>query len=475
MSKELKRPYVECVGNSALDVTGSSYLVRFKDYSILIEYGATQTADSWEDYKSNRKRHKSIKPKNLDAIILCHQHQDHIQNVPSLFKDGANCPIYVPKGSTEIMRIMWYDCCKIFECDCEKFKKLYGVSASPLYTFTDVDNAINHVIEIDFGVNEPIFNDINLKYYEANHIVNSAQMVLELVDNSIIKRIHYSSDLGSLSFDNYYCQSFSRVEKSNIAIIETTYATEPRGNKKSDRPKDIEKIKTLVEQIKESKGKIIIPVFSLNRSQDVLTLLYEIYHDDEDFNLPIIFDAPLASKLCDMWQSIIPKNQELWKNVWSWDKIIRVESWMDSSAWQVKNIPMIVLASGGFLSGGRAVNWTKKCLPNDKNYMCFVGYGGGENSIVYKIKHCKQYPSIKIDGELISNQATIISLNSFSSHIDHKDLLEYASSLNCEKIILVHGEKEKQEKFVPILKEALSKQNKSTKVLISQKDMKIYL
>jgi metallo-beta-lactamase family protein len=475
MSKELIKPYVELIGNSANDVTGSCYKVAYKNYVGLIEYGGVQTGDILNDYKINHTKPRQISPKNIDFVIACHIHQDHVQNIPYLYKMGCNANLYVPKNSKKIMQIMWMDCVKIFESDAEKITKKNKIKANPLYDEKDIITTMAHVIECDFGEFVEINRNVRFKFYHSNHIINSAQLLLELHDNVCVKRIHYTSDLGSLTFDNYYIEPFEKVEKSNIAIVESTYATDTRSNKKSDRPKDIEKIDCLINQIKENKGKIIVPVFSLNRSQDLLTLLYETYHNDPNFNIPIIFDAPLANKVSDIWEDVITKNQNLWDKVWNWDKVVKVNDWVNSVEWQNKKEPMLVLASGGFLSGGRAVAWTKQCLGDDKNYMCFVGYGGDSNSSVYKIKHGDEYPTIKIDGTVVQNKANVICLNSFSSHIDNDNMLEYYGNLNCQKIILVHGDKERRLNFAPILREQISKNNKTTKILVGVQGMKIYL
>ena len=98
-TKTLKRGYIEFCGQSATEVTGSSYLVRFLNYHVLIDYGMRQTSNDETDYITNLKRHKSIKPKKLDAIILTHCHIDHSGLIPKLYAEGADCSIYIPHGS----------------------------------------------------------------------------------------------------------------------------------------------------------------------------------------------------------------------------------------------------------------------------------------------------------------------------------------------------------------------------------------
>lgn len=369
---------------------------------------------------------------------------------------------------------MWKDSAKILESNTEKINKKYGGKSSPYFDNNDIERALDRIIEVDIG-NDVILNEnISFKYYHANHIVNSAQILLKCNDGVNSKKILYTSDLGNPTFENYYCESFEKVDYAKIVIAESTYATDTRSNKKKDRPKDIEKIISMTTQIKENGGKIIIPVFSLNRTQDILTLLYETFGRDKTFNLDVVVDAVLGNKINTMWDSIITRNNELWESTWNWNRVVKVTDWTVSQELQKSNKPMIVLASGGFISGGRIIPWAKTCLPSSNNYFCFVGYGGGVNTSAYQIKHPKQFPTVNIDGEKIRNRAQIISLNSFSSHIDNDSMLNYYSDINCEKIYLVHGEMEKRLNFAPILSEWFSKKNKTTKVLVANKDTKIF-
>lgn len=444
------------------------------DYNLLLDCGARQSQDIFDDYKHNISTIKSIKAKKIDYIIVCHLHQDHVGLIPALYRNGCQAHIYMPLNCKQLVSIMWKDSAKILESDTEKIKRKYGTKASPYFDLDDIEKALDRIIEVDIG-KEVILNDnLSFRYYHANHIVNSAQVVVKCNDGINTKKVLYTSDLGNPTFNNYYCEDFETVDYAKIVIAESTYATDTRSNKKKDRPKDIEKIKAIVSQIKESGGKMIIPVFSLNRTQDVLTLLYETFHDDKEFNLDIVVDAVLGNKINSMWEDIITKNKELWNNVWSWNRIVRVTDWQESQDWQSKDKPMIVLASGGFISGGRVIPWAKTCLPSSKNYFCFVGYGGGTNSTVYQIKNSKQFPIVNIDGEKIKNNAQISVLNSFSSHIDNNGMLDYYSDINCEKIYLVHGDMERKINFAPMLKESISKKNRTTKVLVANKDTKIF-
>ena len=466
---------IECKGFSFGEVTGSCYQVNYNGYNFLLDCGARQTQNIVDDYKSNIKMIRSIKAKEIRAIIIGHVHQDHIGIIPALYRNGCTATIFSPKHTKELMAMMWSDSAKILIQDTDKISRKCGIKATPYYSVDDVKTALEHVVEIDFRYPINLNESISFEYFSANHIVNSAQILLRLSNGINTKRVLYTSDLGSLTFDNFYCESFDKVDFANIVICESTYATDTRGNKKGDRPKDIEKIKSMVEQIKECGGKIIIPVFSLNRSQDILTMLYNIFGEDTTFNLPIVYDAVLGNKISNAWENCICKNQELWNKVWSWKNIVKITEWDESKLWQTKSEPMIALCSGGFLSGGRIIPWAKTCLPNYNNFICFVGYGGGVDSPVYQIKHGKEFPVVNIDGEKVANKARVVCLSSFSSHIDNNDMLDYYSSINCEKIYLAHGDMDRKLAFKLMLEDAISKKNRTSRVVCANMDTKINL
>lgn len=451
-----KRPYVHFLSNAATDVTGSCHHVRFKKYSILLDCGMIQgLGDIVSDYKANREQLKKIKVKDVDFICILHQHLDHAGLVPALYAKGCNAHTYVPTGSTEFLKLLWEDSLKIMRSDCLKIQNKHGQKAAPFYDEQAIERALNRIVEVDYNTPINLAQDIKLTYYPAGHIINSAQCVLELKDGYIIKRIGYTSDIGGVC-SHPYKKDRETLPFVDVLISESTYCQKGRSNNPKDRDKDIEKIRSIV----NDSNKILIPCFSMDRTQQMIRLLHD---EGIDKQIKIYLDSPLASKFCAIW----PWDSDELENV----RI--VESQEESMNLQSRNEHCIVISASGFLVGGRIMNHLKTALPDARNHILFCGFSG-ENGLAAQIK--SNIPEVNVDGLLVANKANFTELRSFSSHASHEELEDYlVNDCRYNKLCLVHGDYENKVQFAHDLQNELIKQGKSSRVVCTQQDQKIWL
>ena len=460
--KGTAKPYVKFISGSATGVTGSAHLVRFKNYGILLDCGLEQGHDIMTDYQANKDFLHKIRVKDIQYIILSHCHQDHSGLIPALFAKGCQAHVYVPTGSTPLLRLLWADSLKIHQSDCLKLQKKHGRKFAPFFAEDDVDTALSRCIEINFNEETALNQDVKFEYFSAGHIIYSAQIYLELHQGYQIYRVGYTGDIGGLT-PRPFTTPRQSMPFCNLTIGECTYNTPTRPNSVKDRPKDVEKIITVVNE----SHKILFPCFSLQRTQELLLNLYMLWEMKDLPDIPVYLDSPLAIKICNLWPDV-----ELWDEVMNWKNLKFISEVTDSKSLQMSNEHCIIVSASGFLNGGRVLSHLTTVLPNENNTIMFIGYAGEQN-LASRIK--ANEPFVEVNGVVIENKAKIVELRSFSSHASYEELMDYYTEIPYNKICLVHGEMNGKVEFAKTLKDKLASNGKSARVIAVNADTKIYI
>ena len=473
--KEKKKLKVNFIGKNAYDVTGSSVLIETDDYNILIEYGLHQGNSVSKEYKINVQKPKGLSIKKIDYIFINHLHTDHVGNIPFLYKHGCQAKIIAPKGSRAILEALLKDSAHIMFKDSELLTKQLNRNIDPIYAEIDVNNALKHLIEYETEEKIRINNDIEFCYQPSGHIINSYSLELWITQGNIVKKIVYTSDLGNISVPQFYTNNFKPIKQANLVIGEATYAKKEKKITKKDRIKDTEKIKSVIEQFcGDLKGKVLFPTFSLHRTQTMITVLYDIFKKDENFKTKIIIASPLANTLCDIFINELKGEQrKQFEEVMNWKNVIQVREFQDLEYYLNLDEPMIFLASAGFCQAGYSKAICASLLPHSNNCIVVCGYAMPD-TLIWKIKNgTNKY--LSIDGIVYKNKCSCVCLKSFSSHMNHDDLLKYYSDFQAEKICIVHSEMNEKIKFCKELQDEISKKNHSSRVICVNKDTSINL
>lgn len=465
------------MGQNADDVTGSCIYITFNGKKILLECGLFQNNNYLDSYNINSEKF-SFKPSEIDYVFICHTHVDHIGLLPRLVREGFTGKIIASHATAQLMKPLLYNCVFILESETNVLSYKYKRDYSPIYTEEDVRNTLNLIYEYDETHKIYDLDDVvSFQWYENSHCIGSRQLQIVLKDkNGVRQSILYTSDIGSLNTKNYYLKNTEIPTGFNrIAIMESTYGEPGRTNKKT-RKFDLEKLKTAVETVVERGGSVIMPAFSFSRTQELLTNLYQIFYNT-DFKYNIIVDSMLTCDICDLYTTILKDNDlELWNRVCNWENVKFVKEKEESIFYVKDHTPKIVLSSSGFCTNGRILSYLHEYLRDENSMVIFSGYAGADNSYLsYRIKNFKDNKIIKISGDPVENNADCISLGTFSSHANRNELIEYGSKINTEKLVLVHGSQVAKNSLKEDLKEAISKQDKSHKVIVSSKDMVINL
>jgi len=473
MAKAKNKIRVNFCGENAREVTGSMTHIVMSNHEILLECGLYQSNSPREDYKVNSQKFP-FKVRDIDYIFLSHAHIDHSGLIPKLYAQGCKAKIICAKGTKDLFKVLALDSAYIINRDCEFLNKKYKMKASPFYTEDDVYTALKYVQEYEYGELVQLADDISVRFVPSGHIIAAAQIELWLTEGNQTKKILYTGDLGN-SIPKYYVTPFEPVQKANLAICESTYSDAIRQVTKKDRTTDLWKINTVVKEVCQDKnGKVLFPTFSLDRTQNMLTFLYDMFGHDENFKVPILLDSPLASKLTGTYLKLLKgEDRKRLEDALIWNNVTIVDTYEDSQSWQRMKKPMIILAASGFMQAGRSRSWAKTILPDSKSHIIFIGFAT-DGSLSGKLRQAKT-KTITIDGKAYANRCGITTLHSFSSHIQHDEMLKYYSEIICEKICLVHGEYKSKCAFGKELQEEINKKNKTNKVVVANKSTSLLI
>lgn len=475
--KKLKDDGIYFLGNNSIDVTGSCIYIKVNGKQILLENGMVQQNDYLENYRANSEKYKFC-PYEINYVFVGHCHIDHIGMLPRLVKEGFNGKIITSHATAMLMKPLLLNSAFILKSEASTLSYKYKRDYSPIYSEDDVYKTLDLIYEYDEIHNEYILDDVvSFEWLENSHCVGARQLRLNLINsNGVCEHILYTSDIGALHTDNHYLCN-TEIDKRNYryVIMESTYGLKGRENKKT-RAFDLEHLRVAIETVVERGGTFIMPCFSFSRTQEILTNLYEIYHD-KDFQYDIIVDSMLSVDICNLYDELLDNEDlELWKKVKNWDNVRFITEKEESLACVKTHNPKIIISSSGFCTNGRILSYLHEYLSDENSMVCFTGYIGDDNSYLsYRIKNYKENKIIKISGDPVDNKIDCISLMTMSSHANRRDLIEFGSELNTQKLILVHGSTEAKNCLKDDLQKEISKKDKSFKVVAATKDMYLKL
>lgn len=463
---------VSFIGNNAENVTGSCTRIEFREQVILFDFGLIQQGNTiLENYKLNKSFLRTVRPSEIDAIIISHLHADHVALLPWLYKNGCTAATYVALNSSSIMNEMLLDCAHINERDAETLTNMYEKKFDPLYTACDVEKTMQYVREVPEHEKTNILDGVDITFIPNGHILRSMQCTITFDTQPVNKRLTFTGDLGNLTTlkSKYYIEPFESIEKTDYLIAESTYGLNSRNNKK-DYKKDIEKIKSVITQFcGDMNGRVLIPTFSLDRMPFFMSLLYDSFHNDPDFKYNIYIDSPLANRLLNCYSAILSgEKKQHFDEVMAWKNFKYIVSPEDSIAAIKSPTPKVILSSSGMLTQGRSFHWLKSVITRPNDCVCFCGYCG-KDTLGYKIKNNQMHKTVNIQGKAYKNNAAIIDLKSFSGHMQHQDLVQYYSHISAKKIYLVHGDADAKLQLKEDLETELHKQCRTTQVVATNK------
>jgi metallo-beta-lactamase family protein len=432
------------IHGAAQQVTGSMHLLEVGQYKILVDCGL----DYEKDRSIQDNENFPFNPEDIDVVILTHAHIDHSGNLPTLVRMGFNGQILCTPPTADLTELLLLDSVNIFMHKANKGRKhgrgkgKFNSGAQPLYLQKHVMDTMERMVTIAFNRPFKITGDIELTFIPVGHLLGAAAAILKINDGGEEKSIAFTGDIGRKNYP--VLDDPQPLPHVDFLVSESTY-----GGRNHSKDKTVEQ--ALVEVIDKAcvkeQGRIIIPAFSIGRTQSLVFSLNKIFSSGLLPPVKVFVDSPMASMATGVFRKyhdlVNKEAQEFYKmqgDEFEFDNLTYIESLKDSR--QISNYfePCIIISSAGMLEGGRIQD---HLFYNIQNYYCtilFIGYCA-KGTLGHRLLRGDSIVHIK-DRDL-AVYATIKQTDVLSAHGDHDDLVnnvKQQDKTKLKQVYLVHGE-----------------------------------
>ncbi len=431
-------------------MTGSKHLLEVGGQRILLDCGTFQGLSDVRE----RNRGFPFPPDSIDHVILSHAHMDHCGMLPLLVKRGFKGRIFSTTATRDVAAHMLEDAAGIEEQDAA-WRAAHKVGSpderEPLFTKEDIPATVAAFTEVPY-VRErkewfPLAPGVRLKMYDAGHILGSAISVLEYDTSAGVRRLAYTGDLGAPGAPILFDPEVPAEEIHNL-IIESTYG----GREHTDLDSATGRFAQVLQEILLGKGKVIIPAFSLGRTQVLVYVLHRLTDEGKIPRVPIYVDSPLASEITEVFRRHQDDfDQETIEDFGAghtpldFRNLIYTRSTEESK--QLNNVagPCIIISGSGMMTAGRVVHHLRHTITNHRNAIIITGYQAA-GTLGRRLLEGAQ--RVELYGDSFDVRARIEVFNEFSAHADKSQLVAYIDKCRALKqIMLVHGEPEQADVF----------------------------
>lgn len=442
---------------AARTTTGSLHIVDVNGLRILLDCGLYQ-GHRKEAFERNRTL--GVDASTVDCVLLSHAHIDHSGNLPSLIRAGYRGPIYTTEATRDLCDPMLRDCAYINQHDVEIVNRKRAQQGKtlfePLYTEPDVAQTLSQMVGVPYKRAIDLGKNVFAVFHNAGHILGSALVEIGVRQpNGTLRRLLFSGDVGQPG--QPIIPPPDVVTGADILLVESTYADRdhpPRAN-------ILGRLRDYVLDIVQQKSKLIVPAFSVGRTQQMLFFLNQLLREGRIPQIPIYVDSPLSLKATKVYakhtacygeaaSALLRQGIELFKM----PGLQFLSTAEESKQLNKAKGPMIILAASGMCEGGRILHHLQNGVGDPRNIILIVGYQA-EGTLGRRIVNFQS--PLKILGDEFELQARVHTINALSAHADRTALREWVRAVNAQKsvkhVFAVHGEPEKVEAMCAILRE----------------------
>lgn len=437
----------------AKSVTGSKYLIDIGDFEFLVDCGLFQGR------RALRERNWDKFPMPLpemEAVVLTHAHLDHIGYLPKLVKQGFSGPIYATEATVGLAKILLLDSGKLQEEEAEYAKKK-GYSRhqnpEPLYTQEEAEAVFPLFVGKPFNRPFEIDPRIQVTFYYAGHILGAASAKIKIKGDSQEKTLVFSGDLGRYHDPILYPPTV--IPKADVIWIESTY-----GDRVSPAVKPHHELATYINSTFDRGGAVIIPAFSVGRTQLVLYYLYQLMKLDKIPKVPIFLDSPMAINATEVYEKFHQDHQliavldERDQHPFQHNQLHFTPKVEQSKRINEHSGNAIIVSASGMATGGRVLHHLYNRITSEKNSVIFVGYQA-EGTRGRRLVDGEPY--INIYGQELEVKAHIHQIDGLSAHADQEELIDWAEGFTDKPKLafVIHGEEKAAETLAARLKDEL--------------------
>ena len=426
MSDEMQLTFLGATGT----VTGSKYLLTYRDKRILIDCGLFQ---GLKQLRLKNWAPLPINPNEVDAVVLTHAHIDHSGYLPLLVKNGFSGKVYCSAATSDLCEVLLLDAAHLQEEEA-KYANKGGFSkhnpALPLYTQADAQNALTLLTTVDYGQNIDLGDGLTMQLSPSGHILGSAFVRIFSSKTSIV----FSGDIGRPQ--DVLMKAPARIKQADYLVMESTYGN--RLHEKSD-PKI--KLARIINETVNNKGVVVIPVFAVGRAQELLYYIHLLKASNAiASHIPVFLNSPMAVDATAIFNHFKDEHRLTPEQSQALCHTAHiVNSVEESKRLNESKGPMIILSASGMATGGRVIHHLKAFAPDAKNTILFVGFQAAGTRGAAMLDGVE---SIKIHGEYVPVRAKVEYVPNLSAHADYMEMIDWLKGFESppKKTFLTHGE-----------------------------------